>query len=73
MMIGDAMTLFDPVLPPILLSMLKKLVLNSMLPFSKLNLSKSMLTFFDITYLYLIIPFEASGIFEAVGAGLKTG
>jgi len=32
-----------------------------------------MLTFFDITYLYLIIPFEASGIFEAVGAGLKTG
>jgi len=30
-------------------------VLLSILPFSNLNLSKSMLTFFDITYLYLKI------------------
>jgi len=54
---------YDPVLPrftpfyppfdPVLLSMLKKSMLNSMLPFSNLILSKSMLTFFDITYLYL--------------------
>ncbi len=48
---------YDPVLPhggprltPVLVSMI-----NSMLPFSMLNLSKSMLTFFDITYLYQIV------------------
>ncbi len=60
MMIGDAMTPFDPVL----LSMLKKWVLNSMLPFS-------MLTFFRYNLPLSHITFKFKG--EKIIASKRSG